>query len=465
LLISQNISSAAPSTPSPSTTATSSLPYYETDFGAANPTTSTKYIKKSDLPPLDVLASPLPNRRLLNQNSLDRKLLRDNMSEYRISQSPLTRRKEYPLVEKVEAPPCDRLANILKDAEDFEMGDGSKFDRFSPVRRTTRRPLVRTNTKDGDLLPKEEQQEEIKTETVTPKLEKQTAVQSPTVEKEEPTWSSSKPTGINKSLAEMLTKDEPKLRRSSSESIKRPAFLSGRATANRTREISKPTEQPKNSSFVQRTQSLGRTAAKEDKPRLVRQLSRTPSQTEKPARPATRDAVERTNSISSLRSSKSSIASNPPSKQPVWVKQDASNTPRKVSTGSREVSKRISTLTDPPRKTSNETRFGFKPSSTTLGTGTQVKRASSMVSRPKRTDSISSKENLISSRSAVVQPGLKLGRSKPTSLSFMRPTAASTSKETSQVAGAGEPQSPGSTLPTSRIHRLAMKPVAQAKWT
>jgi len=207
--------SAAPSTPSPSTTTTSSLPYYETDFSNNTTTTSTRYMKKNDLPPLDVLASPMPNRRLMKPNS-----------EMRIPQSPLMRRKEYPLIEREEPPPCDRLAHMLKDSggDDSEMGDGSKFDRFSPARKTTRRPLVRTSTKDGDLVPKEE---DAKKES---RLEKQEAVDeisSPVTPR---------PTGINRSLAEMLTKsEEPKgLRRSSSESIKRPAFLSNRTATTTT---------------------------------------------------------------------------------------------------------------------------------------------------------------------------------------------------------------------------------------
>ncbi|XP_065351487.1 uncharacterized protein LOC135946924 isoform X2 [Cloeon dipterum] len=458
--------SAAPSTPSPSTTATSSLPYYETDFSANSVNTSTRYVKKSDLPPVDVLASPLPNRRLMNNGggSLDRKLLRDSMAEYRIPQSPLMRRKEYPLVEREEAPPCDRLTNMLKhDAEDNELGDGSKFDRFSPARRTTRRPLVRTGTKDSDLgVPKDEPKpEEVIKDVASPilKLEKQKAVESPVSEKTEPSWPSKPVTGINKSLAEMLTKsDEPnKIRRSSSESIKRPtALLSARTTSRAAKPIA---EQPKASSLLQRTQSLGRSAAaapavKEDKPRLVRQLSRTPSQT---LGKVGAEQVERTSSISSLRSSKSSIASNPPSKQPVWVKQDASNTPRRAVKEAPPIREKQEPA---PKKT--ETRFGYTPSS--LG-GTQIKRSSSMASRPKRGDSISSKENLISPKTVAPPSSTKLTRNRPTSLSFMRPTAASTSKEASQGPGPGEPQSPGVAFGSSRIHRLAMKPVAQAKWT
>ncbi|XP_059488775.1 inverted formin-2 isoform X2 [Neocloeon triangulifer] len=476
--------SAAPSTPSPSTTATSSLPYYETDFGANTVNTSTRYVKKSDLPPVDVLASPLPNRRLLNHHnaggSLDRKLLRDAMAEYRIPSSPLQRRKEYPLIEREEAPPCDRLAHMLKDnADDVEMGDGSKFDRFSPARRTTRRPLTRTGTKDGDLLPKdepvvkiEEPPVEPKKVEVVPKLEKQKAVESPLPDKTaEPSWPSKPSTGINRSLAEMLTKtDEPQLRRSSSESIKRPAFVSSRTPRPKT-----IVEQPKSSSLVQRTQSLGRSSAaaskEQDKPRLVRQLSRTPSQN-------LRNLDERTNSISSLRSSKSSIASNPApatttsTTKPVWVKQDASNTPARIRTAVKEVPlvKKNNNPAEVVRKISGESRFGYKPV-TNLTSSSQVKRSASMASRPKRSDSISSKENVISSPKSVQAPvgTNKLARNKPTSLSFMRPTAASTSKETSQgAAGAApnEPQSPsGVAFGSSRIHRLAMKPVAQAKWT
>lgn len=379
------------------------------------------------------MASPMPMRRLMKPNS-----------ELRIPQSPLMRRKEFPLIEREEPPPCDRLAHMLKDSggDDTEMGDGSKFDRFSPARKTTRRPLVRTSTKDGDLVPKEEEARK------DSRLEKQTAV-------DEASPVTPRPTGINRSLAEMLTKsEEPKgLRRSSSESIKRPAFLSSRTTTTTPTLRSKLLEQPKSSSLVQRTQSLGRTASapsKEEKPRLGRQLIRTPSQ-------GIKEAVERTNSISSLRSSKSSIASNPPSKQaPVVV--------RKSSIGTvKDVTPRKNSGGEVPRKPSTESRFGYKPTvaSPGVGTGTQVKRTASLASRPKRSDSIGSKENLRSA--TLTSPSSKLSRSKPTSLSFMRPTAASTSKES--TSGSGEPQSPGTTVPTSRIHRLAMKPVAQAKWT
>lgn len=204
---------------------------------------------------------------------------------------------------------------------------------------------------------------------------------------------------------------------------------------------------------MQRTQSLGRSsaAAKEEKPRLGRQLIRTPSQ-------GIKEAVERTNSISSLRSSKSSIASNPPSK-PVVVRKSS------IGTIKDAVTPRKTSGSEVPRKPSTEGRFGYKPTvvAAAAAAGVGVKRTASLASRPKRSDSIGSKENLRST--TLTPPGSKISRGKPTSLSFMRPTAASTSKEATQAGGAPEPQSPGTTLPTSRIHRLAMKPVAQAKWT
>ncbi|KAF4526912.1 hypothetical protein B566_EDAN008355 [Ephemera danica] len=205
---------------------------------------------------------------------------------------------------------------------------------------------------------------------------------------------------------------------------------------------------------------------------------------------AGRPVVERSSSRSSLRSSRSSVASNPPITSPRKTSTTGirKSTGAAVSASKTPVSLHCSTKTTPTqpqfkksnlesisdKKTSN--RFGFQqnPKSMSsvidnkLNTSQNVRKNSSSLDDKKlmRNNSINLKDNVYKSSSGSFSPVTRITKaakiSPSPSMSFMRPTAASTSKETTQL---GETSS--TVVSPSRIHRLAVKniPSNQVKWT